>query len=109
MLDIKIVGGTVHDGSGLPGVLADVGITGDTIDTVGDLSSAEAKQTIDAKGKSVTPGFIDLHTHSDASFLVDPMADSKLTQGVTLEYFGNCGMSFCARSTARREINSENA
>ena len=44
----------------------------------------------------MTPGFIDLHTHSDASFLVDPHADSKLTQGVTLEYFGNCGMSFCA-------------
>ena len=96
MLDITIVGGEVHDGSGLPGVLADVGIVGDTIETVGDLSDAEAKLTIDATGKSVTPGFIDIHTHSDASFLIDPYADSKLTQGVTLEYVGNCGMSFCA-------------
>ena len=96
MLDIKIVGGTVHDGSGLPGILADVGISGDTIETVGNLVDAEAKLTINASGKSVTPGFIDLHTHSDASFLIDPLADSKLTQGVTLEYFGNCGMSFCA-------------
>ena len=96
MLDIKIVGGTVHDGSGLPGVEADVGVKGDVIETVGDLSTSEAVLTIDATSKSVTPGFIDLHTHSDASFLVDPLADSKLTQGVTLEYFGNCGMSFCA-------------
>ena len=96
MLDIKIVGGTVHDGSGLPGVVADVGIAGDVIETVGDLSDAEAKVAINAVGKSVTPGFIDLHAHSDASFLIDPLADSKLRQGVTLEYFGNCGMSFCA-------------
>ena len=96
MLDFKIVGGTVFDGSGLPGFEADVGVAGDKIETVGDLSAAEAKITIDASGKSVTPGFIDLHTHSDASFLIDPLADSKLMQGVTLEYFGNCGMSFCA-------------
>ena len=75
MLDIKIVGGTVHDGSGLPGILADVGISGDTIETVGNLVDAEAKLTINASGKSVTPGFIDLHTHSDASFLIDPLAD----------------------------------
>ena len=96
MLDIKIAGGVVHDGSGLPGILADVGIKGDSIETVGDLTDTEAAVIIDATGKSVTPGFIDLHTHSDASFLVDPHADSKLTQGVTLEYLGNCGMSFCA-------------
>ena len=96
MLDIKIIGGTVHDGSGLAGISADVGISGDTIETVGDLANAESRLTIDATGKAVTPGFIDLHTHSDASFLVDSHADSKLTQGVTLEYIGNCGMSFCA-------------
>lgn len=96
MLDIKITGGTVHDGSGLAGIAADVGIKGDTIETIGDLTGAESKLTIDATGKAVTPGFIDLHTHSDASFLVDSHADSKLTQGVTLEFIGNCGMSFCA-------------
>ena len=72
MLDIKIIDGTVHDGSGLAGIAADVGIKGDAIETVGDLNGAESKLTIDAKGKAVTPGFIDLHTHSDASFLVDP-------------------------------------
>ncbi len=96
MFDIKIVGGTVHDGSGLPGISGDVGINGDSIEVVGDLGNAEATLTIDASGKVVTPGFIDLHTHSDASFLIDPLADSKLTDGVTLEFIGNCGMSFCA-------------
>ena len=96
MFDIRILGGTVHDGSGLAGIEGDVGIIGDTIETVGDLSNAQSNLTIDATGKAVTPGFIDLHTHSDASFLVDSHADSKLTQGVTLEFIGNCGMSFCA-------------
>ncbi len=96
MLDIKIIGGTVHDGNGQTGYRADIGIVGDTIETIGNLSNAASIKTIDASGKAVTPGFIDLHTHSDASFLVDPLADSKLTQGVTLELFGNCGMSFCA-------------
>ena len=95
MLDVVIKNGTVIDGTGAPGFRADVGVSGDTIVLVGRLD-AEAANTIDASGKVVTPGFIDLHTHSDSSFLVDPLADSKLTQGVTLELFGNCGMSYCA-------------
>lgn len=95
MLDVIIKNGTVIDGTGAKGIKADVGISGEEIVQVGSIE-AEAAHTIDASGKSVTPGFIDLHTHSDASFLVDPLADSKLTQGVTLEMFGNCGMSFCA-------------
>ena len=98
MLDVVIKNGTVIDGSGAPGVPADVGVKADTIVQVaapGQIE-VEAGTTIDASGRVVTPGFIDLHTHSDASFLVDSHADSKLTQGVTLELFGNCGMSFCA-------------
>ena len=96
MFDIKIIEGTVYDGSGGPSYQADIGINGASIVAIGDLSHADAREIVDASGKAVTPGFIDLHTHSDSSFLVDPLADSKLTQGVTLEYFGNCGMSFCA-------------
>jgi N-acyl-D-amino-acid deacylase len=95
MLDILIKNGTVFDGTGAPGFAAGVGVSGDTIALVGQ-ADADAKQVIDASGKAVMPGFIDLHTHSDLSFLQDPLADSKLTQGVTLELFGNCGMSFCA-------------
>lgn len=56
----------------------------------------EGKKIIDAAGSVITPGFIDLHAHSDLSFLIDPHADSKLRQGVTLELVGNCGMSYCA-------------
>jgi N-acyl-D-amino-acid deacylase len=98
MLDFIIKNGTVIDGTGTPGFVADVGIQGDTIVEVAQAGqlTAEVAQTIDATGHVVTPGFIDLHTHSDSSFLIDAHADSKLTQGVTLELFGNCGMSFCA-------------
>lgn len=98
MLDVLIKNGSLIDGTGTPATPADIGIKGDSIVQVaapGQIE-AEAASTIDAAGKVVTPGFIDLHTHSDSSFLIDPHADSKLTQGVTLELFGNCGMSFCA-------------
>ena len=74
---------------------ADVAIKGNSIVAVGEITG-EANREVDASGKVVTPGFIDLHTHSDNSFLIDPYADSKLTQGVTLELMGNCGMSYCA-------------
>ncbi len=95
MFDVIIKNGTVIDGTGEPGYCADVAIRDDKISAIGDVGG-QAETVIDAAGKAVAPGFIDLHTHSDSSFLVDPLADSKLTQGVTLELFGNCGFSFCA-------------
>ena len=67
-LDIKITSGNVYDGSGSEPYVADVGVNGDAIVAIGDLSDASATSCIDATGKAVTPGFIDLHTHSDASF-----------------------------------------
>ncbi|MCH7906000.1 MAG: D-aminoacylase [Chloroflexi bacterium] len=108
MFDLLIKNGTVLDGTGAPGYAADIGISGDSITVVGDLDGEAAQnstRTIDATGRVVTPGFIDLHCHSDMSFLIDPLADSKLTQGVTLELNGNCGMSPCAplQSKAARE------
>lgn len=95
MYDILIKNGRVVDGTGAPAYAADVAVAGDTIVATGQLEG-EAARTIDAAGRVVSPGFIDLHCHSDMSFLVDPTADSKLTQGVTLELNGNCGMSPCA-------------
>jgi len=95
MIELLVKNGFVIDGSGAPGFAADVVIHGDRIDAIGKIDQP-ARTTIDARGQVVCPGFIDLHTHSDGSFLVDPLADSKVRQGVTLELMGNCGMSFCA-------------
>jgi N-acyl-D-amino-acid deacylase len=95
MFDVVVANGSVIDGTGAEPVWADVAIVGDRVVAVGQIEGETAK-TIDAGGQVVSPGFIDLHAHSDMSFLVDPLADSKLRQGVTLELVGNCGMSFCA-------------
>ena len=86
--DVLIRGGHVVDGSGNPWVGADVAIKGGKIVAVGRLSGASASRVIDASGRIVAPGFIDLHTHSDVSVLADPMAQSKVRQGVTLDVLG---------------------
>ncbi|MBR5587509.1 MAG: D-aminoacylase [Kiritimatiellae bacterium] len=88
---------TVVDGSGARPRIQDVGITGDTITAVGDLSSVQGNTEINAKGLWLTPGFIDAHTHSDAFLLLEPYAPSKLTQGVTTEIGGQCGGSAAPR------------
>lgn len=95
MYDVIIRGGTIIDGTGSPGFAADLAIKDDRIVAIGELEGEAASQ-IDASGKYVVPGFVDLHSHADFSFFVDPLADSKITQGVTFEYVGNCGISFCA-------------
>ena len=86
-------GGTVVDGLGGEGTRADVGIAGDRIAAVGDLARAQAANEFDATGLLVCPGFIDVHTHSDAYLLIEPGAPSKIRQGVTTEITGNCGAS----------------
>ena len=91
-----IRGGLVFDGKGQPGRLADVGIEGGQVVAIESELPGKAATDIDATGCWVTPGFIDLHTHSDLSFLLDSTAQSKVRQGVTLELAGNCGSSFCA-------------
>lgn len=88
--DLAILNATVIDGTGRPPRIADVGIRGDRIEHVGHVSSF-AKQVIDAHGKVLAPGFVDIHGHSDYSLLSDPLARSKLHQGVTTEVEGNCG------------------
>jgi len=78
----------VIDGSGAARVRADVGIRGDTIAEIGDLSKRSAASTIDAKNQVVTPGFIDLLGHSEGSVLIDPRVEGKVRQGVTTEVTG---------------------
>ncbi len=93
MLDIKIAGGRIVDGTGAPARGADVGITGDAITAVGDLAREPAGRTIDAAGLTVAPGFIDVHSHSDWRLWGNRRAESKIRQGVTTEVVGNCGFS----------------
>lgn len=88
-VDLAIRGGLVVDGTGAPAVQADVGIVGDGIAVVGHVP--ESQREIDASGAVVAPGFIDIHSHSDFTLLVDPRAESAVHQGVTLEVVGNCG------------------
>ncbi len=80
--DLVIAGGTVVDGTGAPGRAADVGVRGDRIVDVGDLSGADAVRTVDATGLVVAPGFVDLHTHLDPLLRL-PSAESHVRQGVT--------------------------
>jgi N-acyl-D-amino-acid deacylase len=86
--DIIIRNGDVIDGTGRARFRADVGIRGDSIAAIGDLSHASAKTTLDAKGQVVTPGFIDLLGHSEGSVLIDPNLEGKIRQGVTTEVTG---------------------
>ncbi|HEY0370410.1 MAG TPA: D-aminoacylase [Thermoanaerobaculia bacterium] len=86
--DLVIKGGTVIDGTGAPRRRADVGIRGDTIVAMGDLSKATAKTTLDATNQIVAPGFIDLLGNSQAAVLLDPRLEGKIRQGVTTEVTG---------------------
>ncbi|MCB9937482.1 MAG: membrane dipeptidase [Planctomycetaceae bacterium] len=83
-----IRGGTIYDGTGSPGLVADIAIQGDSIAAIGDLSNATAKQQIDASGLAVSPGFINMLSWATESLLVDPKSQSDIRQGVTLEVFG---------------------
>jgi N-acyl-D-amino-acid deacylase len=86
--DFIIVGGHVVDGTGAPWFTADVGIIGDHIVALGDLHAAKAKKRIEAAGRVVSPGFIDVQGQSEFNVLVDSRAASKITQGVTTEITG---------------------
>lgn len=93
MFDLLIQGGIVVDGTGNNRYKADIGINSGIIEEIGNLDKASAKMKIDADGLIVSPGFIDCHTHSDLSILNNPSALPKISQGVTTEIVGNCGMS----------------
>lgn len=86
--DAIIRGGTVYDGMGAPGVIADVAIKGDRIAAVGDLGEATAETVIDAQGRAVAPGFVNVLSWATETLIEDGRGQSDLLQGVTLEVFG---------------------
>ena len=101
--DLLIQGGTVVDGSGLPGYRADVGIQDGMIAAIGSLKGQAAKETIDADGHVVSPGFVDGHTHMDAQIFWDPLGTCSCWNGVTSVVMGNCGFTIapCAEKDKR--------
>ena len=93
VFDTILRGGTVIDGTGKPGFCADVGMLDGKIAAVGNLNGAQAKKTMDAAGKLVTPGFIDIHRHADAALVREGFGEAELCQGLTTIVNGNCGLS----------------
>ncbi|HJS75353.1 MAG TPA: D-aminoacylase [Vicinamibacteria bacterium] len=87
-------GGSIVDGSGNPPFRGDVGIRGDRIASLSDLAGATARRIVDARELTVSPGFIDVHTHSEDELLANPKAESKIRQGVTTEILGMDGESY---------------
>lgn len=92
-LDLLVAGGTVYDGSGGPPVRADVGISGGAVREVGRIRRSRAAAVVEAGGLAVSPGFIDIHNHTDVHLLVDPKAESAVRQGVATLVSGQCGES----------------
>ncbi len=103
MFDLLISGGTVVDGLGGSPRTADVGIVGSTIAAVGDLSGRDAAKVIDATGKLVTPGWVDVHTHYDGQVTWDEVLAPSSNHGVTTIVTGNCGVGFAPAAPDRHE------
>ena len=93
MFDLIIKGGTVIDGSGSPGVKADVAVTEGKISEIGIIDPNQAEVIVDAENMIVCPGFIDPHTHYDAQLFWDPHATPSSLHGITSVVMGNCGFS----------------
>jgi len=102
MADLVIRGGTVVDGSGAAAVEADVVIDGDRVTAIGR-HEGPAGEVIDARGKLVTPGFVDIHTHLDAQLTWDPLGSPSNLHGVTTVVVGNCGVGFAPCRPADRD------
>jgi N-acyl-D-amino-acid deacylase len=100
--DVIVRGGTIYDGRGGTPFRGDVGLQGDTISAIGDLSGSVGLTEVDATGLAVAPGFINMLSWADASLLKDGRSMSDITQGITLEVFGE-GISAGPRMRAKRD------
>ncbi|MDO4493166.1 MAG: D-aminoacylase [Clostridia bacterium] len=102
MYELIIRGGTVADGTGAPAFRADIAIENGKIAAIGKLPEAEAATVVDAAGKLVTPGFIDIHRHADAAVFRPGFGEAELRQGLTTIVNGNCGLSTVPFGPAHR-------
>jgi N-acyl-D-amino-acid deacylase len=106
-LDLVIRGGTVIDGTGAEGRIADVGIAGDRVVEVGRIAGKGARE-IDAEGHAVTPGFIDAHTHMDAQIFWDGLGTNSCWHGITSVVMGNCGFSIAPMRKGQQHLVARN-
>ena len=102
--DVLVRNGRVLDGTGTPWRVLDLGVRRGRIAQVGRLNRSKASVVIDAAGKYVAPGFIDIHTHSDIGILAEPTCECAVRQGVTTHVIGNCGDSPAPISDVYREL-----
>ena len=98
MFDVLIINGNLVDGTGNKASKVDIGIIADKINQIGNLKDASAKKIIDGNGKTISPGFIDTHAHSDAALLIDPIHENGIRQGITTEILGQDGLSYAPLS-----------
>lgn len=100
-LDLVLRNAEILDGTGGPPFHGDIAIRGDRIVAFGKIDAPDAARVIDVAGLHISSGFIDMHSHSDASILACPTADSRVRQGITTECTGNCGSSAAPRALLR--------
>ena len=103
MFDLKIINGTIVDGTGLSSYVGEIAIKDGVIVEVGSAVGGDALETIDASGLIVSPGFVDIHTHYDGQATWDPVLDPSASHGVTTIVVGNCGVGFAPVRPGKEE------